>query len=266
MTGAVGVTPLEQGSAPTLRWGKTKTSPQAEGPRMTDRTDNKTGRYASPPCMANEIAPDYFDPLAVDHEQARDVARWRRAERSRLRAERDAMSVKEREAASGALMASLRRLLTERFDAARGLVFSAYWPIKGEPDLRALMAELHGNGATVALPVVEVKAAPLLFRCWTPETRMVRGHWNIPIPPPDATAVEPDIALAPLVGWDQAGYRLGYGGGYFDRTLAALTPRPTTIGIGFQSAKLATIFPQPHDIPLGFILTEAGVQVQRSQV
>jgi 5-formyltetrahydrofolate cyclo-ligase len=102
----------------------------------------------------------------------------------------------------------------------------------------------------VALPLVEVKAAPLVFRRWTPETRMVRGDWNIPVPPPDAEAVTPEIALAPVVGWTAEGFRLGYGGGYFDRTLAALSPRPFTIGIGLQAARLATIYPQPHDIAL----------------
>ncbi|MSU91832.1 5-formyltetrahydrofolate cyclo-ligase [Rhodobacteraceae bacterium 2CG4] len=211
--------------------------------------------------MAQEVAPDYFDPLAVDPQQARDVARWRRSERTRLRAERDALSVADRKAVGAALIAGLRGLLEERFDGARGRVFSAYWPIKGEPDLRPLMTELHEKGVTVALPLVEVKAAPLVFRRWTPEARMVRGDWNIPVPSPDAAVVEPDIMLAPLVGWDDAAYRLGYGGGYFDRTLAALSPRPATIGIGFQSSRLATIFPQPHDIPLDVILTEVGVQV-----
>lgn len=78
--------------------------------------------------------------------------------------------------------------------------------------------------------------------------------------PSDPTA----LTLTPVVGWDPAGFRLGYGAGYFDRTLAALTPRPLTIGISLQSARLATIFPQPHDIALDVILTEAGVQFERA--
>ncbi len=217
-----------------------------------------TGRLSSPPCYAEEIAPDYFDPLGVDPEQARDVARWRKAERTRLRAERSALSVAEREAVGTALVGHLRGLLQDRFDGARGKVFSGFWPIKGEPDLRPLMAELHQAGVTIALPLVEQKAAPLVFRHWTPETRMVRGDWNIPVPPPDAPVLLPDIALAPLVGWTAEGYRLGYGGGYFDRTLAALKPRPFVIGVGFESARLPTIYPQPHDIRLDMILTEGG--------
>lgn len=221
--------------------------------------ERAAGRYASPPCIANEVAPDHFDPLAVDPEQARDIARWRRAERARLSAERQAMSVDARRAAGKALAEHLRDWLEDCFGGAKGRVFSAYWPIKGEPDLRPLMTDLHDAGVTIALPVVETRAAPLVFRHWTPQTRMIRGDWNIPVPPPEAEALIPDIALAPLVGWDGEGYRLGYGGGYFDRTLAALAPRPFTIGVGFQFARLSTIYPQPHDIPLDAILTEAGI-------
>ncbi len=212
------------------------------------------GRCTSPPCLA-----EGFDPSDTDQDQARDVARWRKAERQRLRAERDVLTVAERQAAGAAIGETLVAFLRDRFGDLRGRVFSGYWPIKGEPDLRPVLADLHAAGARVALPLVEVKQAPLVFRRWTPETRMVRGDWNIPVPPPEAEVVVPEIALAPVVGWTDDAYRLGYGGGYFDRTLAALSPRPFTIGIGFLSARLATIFPQPHDIRLDAILTEAGL-------
>jgi len=218
--------------------------------------------FSSPPCYAAEVAPEYFDPMAVDPEQARDVARWRKAERTRLRSARLALSVAERKEIGEALAGHLRQVLKDRFGGAPGKVFSAYWPIKGEPDLRPLMVELHKAGITVALPLVETRAAPLTFRRWTPETRMVRGDWNIPVPPPDAPVVRPDIALAPLVGWTADGYRLGYGGGYFDRTLAALSPKPFVVGIGINAAQIKTIYPQPHDIPLDLILTEKGVQTE----
>lgn len=168
-----------------------------------------------------------------------------------------------RQAAGAALAQQLRQVLSDRFDGAAGMVLSAYWPIKGEPDLRGLMAEQHEAGVIIALPVVEVRASPLVFRRWHPGLHMIRGNWNIPVPPPEADRLAPDVALAPVVGWDSAGFRLGYGGGYFDRTLARLAPRPFTIGIGLQAAQLSTIFPQPHDIPLDVILTEAGVQFQR---
>lgn len=217
-----------------------------------------TGRCKSPPCLA-----DGFDPADLDQEQEQDVARWRKAERQRLRAERDGLSVAARQAVSLALGTGLMEFLHDRFGDMTGRVFSGYWPIKGEPNLRPVLETLHNEGALVALPLVEVKAAPLVFRRWTPETRMVRGDWNIPVPPPDAVVVVPEIALAPVMGWTDDGFRLGYGGGYFDRTLAALSPRPFTIGIGLQSARLATIFPQPHDIPLDVILTENGLAGSR---
>ena len=216
--------------------------------------------YASPPCYAAEIAPDYFDPLAVDPQQASDVARWRKAERTRLLEARKALSVEARRSWGLALMDHLRVLLPQVPGWGPGTVFSAYWPIKGEADLRPLMTELHQQGIAVALPLVETKAAPLVFRRWTPETTMVRGDWNIPVPPPDAPVVTPQVALAPLVGWEDGRYRLGYGGGYFDRTLAGV--HPFAIGVGLQSARLATIFPQPHDIPLNAIVTESGVQAR----
>lgn len=226
---------------------------------MTDGS-NLSGRYASSPCMAADIAPDYFDPYGVDPQQAHDVAQWRKSKRSELLASRLALRVDERRAISAAIVGHLRNFLAGHLDNARGKVFSAYWPIKGEPDLRVLMRELSDAGVKVALPLVETRAAPLVFRRWQPKTPMVRGNWNILVPPPDAEEVTPDIALAPVMGWDQNGYRLGYGGGYFDRTLGASGPRPFTIGIGLQAAELATIFPQPHDIALDAIITETGLQ------
>ncbi|WP_372884402.1 5-formyltetrahydrofolate cyclo-ligase [Shimia sp.] len=228
---------------------------------MTDDTKGGgAGGYASPPCMAHEIDPTYFDPLGVEAQQARDVARWRRAERGRLLEARRALGVEGIRAVGAALVRHVGDALAARIGSRRDLVVSVYWPIKSEPDLRPLMQDLTERGLRVALPLVETKRAPLVFREWTPRTRMQRGDWNIPVPPPDAPELRPDIALAPLVGWDDGGYRLGYGGGYFDRTLAALAPRPYTIGVGFQSARLTTIYPQPHDMALDAIVTEAGAQ------
>jgi len=229
---------------------------------MSDNDDTPR-HYASPPCLAAEVDPTYFDPSYVDPGQARDVARWRKAERQRLRAERDAISVADRAGLGEAIGAHLLRFLADRFGSLEGRVLSGYWPIKGEPDLRPALTALHRAGVHVALPLVEVKAAPLVFRRWTPETKMVRGDWNIPVPPPEAEAVLPEVSLAPVMGWTEGAFRLGYGGGYFDRTLAALAPRPFTIGIGLQSARLATIFPQPHDIALDVILTENDLQAAR---
>lgn len=224
---------------------------------------SEPGRFASPPCLASEIAPDYFDPVAADPQQALDVARWRKVERARLLAARSALSVAQRHAAAETIAGQLDTLLAARFETVEGLTLSAWWPIKAELNLRYWLESLLARGARVALPVVVTPAASLVFRFWTPDCKMVQGFWKIPVPA-DGPEVVPDVTLAPVVGWDAAGFRLGYGGGYFDRTLAALTQHPLTIGIGLQSAGLATIFPQPHDIGLDIILTEAGVQFERN--
>lgn len=229
---------------------------------MTD-PDQPKGGYASPPCLAHEIDPAYFDPLAVDPQQAADVARWRKATRARLLADRAGLPATARQAAAEIIAGHLDALLAERFPTIEGLTISAWWPIKAELNLRHWLESLLARGARVALPVVEVRAAPLHFRLWTPECRMVQGFWKIPVPA-DGPDVVPDVTLAPVVGWDAAGYRLGYGGGYFDRTLAALAPRPLAIGVGLHAAQVATIFPQPHDIVMDVILTEAGTQTRTS--
>jgi 5,10-methenyltetrahydrofolate synthetase len=214
--------------------------------------------------MAAEVDPACFDPLVVDPEQARDVARWRRAERTRLAGLRDALGQTGRAEVSHRISLHLATVLADR-GAGQGGVLSGYWPIKGEPDLRPLLAALHGKGVTIALPVVETRAAPLIFRRWTPQMKMMRGDWNIPVPPHESDRLAPDIALAPCLGWSEGCFRLGWGGGYFDRTLAALNPRPFCIGIALSAARLTTIYPQPHDIPLDLIVTETGIEAARTE-
>ncbi|HEY8857220.1 MAG TPA: 5-formyltetrahydrofolate cyclo-ligase, partial [Rugosibacter sp.] len=109
----------------------------------------------------------------------------------------------------------------------------------------------------VAMPVVVARDTPMVFRAWTPTTPMGRDRYGIPIPTAGEELV-PSIVLLPLVAFDDAGYRLGYGGGYFDRTLAVQVPRPLTIGVGFEIARVPSIRPQAHDVPLDVIITEAG--------
>jgi 5,10-methenyltetrahydrofolate synthetase len=187
------------------------------------------------------------------------VARWRKAERARLLADRAGQPVAVRHAAAEVIGCHLDALLAQRFGSIDGLTISAWWPIKAELNLRNWLESLLARGARVALPVVEERAAPLHFRLWTPDCRMVQGVWKIPVPA-DGPDVTPDVTLAPVVGWDAAGYRLGYGGGYFDRTLAALAPRPLAIGVGLHAVQVPTIFPQPHDIAMDVVVTEAGEQ------
>lgn len=199
------------------------------------------------------------DPSHVYPQQAAEITLWRKAERSRLLAERATLSITSRQAAAQSVATHLDHLLAQRFPSLNGLIISAWWPIKAELDLRFWLASLAARGATAALPVILRPKAALAFRAWSPATQMERGFWNIPTPAigPEIT---PHITLSPLVGWDSAGFRLGYGGGYFDRTLAALTPSPIAIGIGLNAAQLPSILPQPHDIPMDYILTETGVQ------
>jgi 5-formyltetrahydrofolate cyclo-ligase len=181
-----------------------------------------------------------------------EVRAWRRAQRETLIAQRLSIPRDERARCDAAITARLRRLLPAPEGQRR---IGVYWPFKGEYDPRPLMRSLHGLGARLALPVVVERARPLVFREWWPGIRLVPGIWGIPVPA-EGNAVLPDVLLAPLVGFDACGYRLGYGGGYYDRTLAALPERPLVIGIGYEPSALATIHPQPHDIPMDLIVTE----------
>lgn len=216
--------------------------------------DRSPGIYASPPCFLHELDPAFSAPAAADPVQARDVANWRRAERTRLLEARAALPVAARQAAAQAIGAQLDAFLGD----VSGKVISAYWPIKSELDLRPWLSALADRGATPALPLVVEKARPLKFRAWTPGVPMERGVWNIPVPA-SGDWIVPDILIAPVVGFDAEGFRLGYGGGYFDRTLAAAGPAARAVGIGLAAARVATIFPQPHDIPMRAIVTEEGI-------
>jgi 5,10-methenyltetrahydrofolate synthetase len=140
---------------------------------------------------------------------------------------------------------------------ARG-VLAFCWPYKGEYDARFLARGLRERGAVTALPAVVAPKTPLVFREWHPGVRLESGVLGIPYPV-GSKEVAPDGVIVPLVGFDDAGYRLGYGGGYFDRTLAALARKPVVIGVAYEGAHLDTIHPQPHDIPMDWIVTERGI-------
>src|SRR5690606_38155747 len=131
-----------------------------------------------------------------------------------------------------------------------GTVVSGYWPLRGEPDLRPWLAQLHEQGMVCVLPVVLEKGAPLVFRRWSPGCAMEKGFWNIPVPAAREQFI-PQLLLAPVVGFDAQCYRLGYGGGYFDRTLAQLDAAAAAyrvVGVGYEQARLQSIHPLPHDI------------------
>jgi len=133
-------------------------------------------------------------------------------------------------------------------------------PIRGEFDARPLIARLIEKGWQASMPAALVPDMPMVFRRWTPDAAMTADPFGIPIPADDSPCAPPGLVLLPLVAFDAAGYRLGYGGGYFDRTLAGLAPRPVAIGVGFELAAIADIRPGPHDIPLDAVVTESGVR------
>ncbi|MFN4172088.1 MAG: 5-formyltetrahydrofolate cyclo-ligase [Pseudorhodobacter sp.] len=194
-----------------------------------------------------------------NHRDEGALTRWRDNQRARLLEIRANMSVAARHAASESVAEHLDTLIADRCGPVAGLTISAWWPIKAELNLRHWLERLIARGVRVALPVVVARATPLVFRPWKPDCQMVQGFWKIPVPA-EGPEVVPDIMLAPLVGWDDAGYRLGYGGGCFDRTLAALALRPVVIGVGLAATRIPTVFPQPYDIAMDKIVTEAGVQ------
>ncbi|MGP1679040.1 MAG: 5-formyltetrahydrofolate cyclo-ligase [Burkholderiales bacterium] len=141
---------------------------------------------------------------------------------------------------------------------ARGVV-AFCWPIRNEYDARHLLRRLRRQGASAALPVVVAPKAPLIFREWHPGVEMALGKLDIPYPAAGAE-LAPDTVLLPMNGFDAQGYRLGYGGGFFDRTLESLRARkPLVIGVSYELAAIDTIDPQPWDIPMDYVVTERGV-------
>jgi 5,10-methenyltetrahydrofolate synthetase len=191
----------------------------------------------------------------IDPRQRGEVMRWRKAERERLIAARLAVPSRERRNHSE----RIARFLEEAIGDLARITLSTYAPIRGEPGLTHLVERVVAAGGRHALPVVVEHGKPLVFRLWAPGEPLERGVWNIPQPPPRAEAVLPDVVIAPIVGYDAECYRLGYGGGFFDRTLAAMPMRPRVFGVGYSHAALATIHPQPHDIPMSSIVTERGI-------
>jgi len=187
--------------------------------------------------------------------QGTELRAWRRSERQRLLALRKGVPPSDRRLWERQIEQGLVAVLSER----SGVCLGVYWPFQAEFDPRSLIDRLIAAGSRMALPVVVDKKGPLEYWAWRPGEPLVDGVWNIPIPQ-KREVVLPQALLAPLVGFDQKCYRLGYGGGYFDRTLAALEPKPLAIGVGFELSRLETIHPQQFDVPMDVIVTEAGVR------
>ncbi|MBS4075220.1 5-formyltetrahydrofolate cyclo-ligase [Ameyamaea chiangmaiensis] len=133
---------------------------------------------------------------------------------------------------------------------------ASLWPLEGEPDLRPLAHALHGAGRQVALPETTPRGHPLRFRRWTPDTPMRPGRFGTRFP--DGPYAEPDLIFVPLLCFDRRGFRLGYGGGYYDRTLAE-RPDARAIGFAFSRQEVAFVPTGPYDVALDHVATEHGV-------
>lgn len=182
------------------------------------------------------------------------IMAWRKAERARLIEARMALPAEMRQAASEAIANKLETMMGD----VTGKAVSLYWPFRGEPDLRPLAGRIWARGGRALLPVVVEKGQPLIFKPWRQGDPLVKGVWNIPIPDTEETAL-PDVALAPVIGFDAHHYRLGYGGGFFDRTLAKLRDEgrmPRILGVGYRMQQIPTIHPLPHDIAMAAVVTE----------
>jgi 5-formyltetrahydrofolate cyclo-ligase len=183
-----------------------------------------------------------------------DLRAWRKEKRHALISQREAVDLQTRET----WRKSMDQYLERGFPGLNRGVLALCWPYRGEYDARHLAARLRRAGATTALPVIVAPRAPLVFREWHPGVRLGDGPLGIPFPM-DSPQVQPDVVLLPMVGFDSRGYRLGYGGGYFDRTMAAISRRPLLIGVAHELAKLDSVFPQPHDVPVDYVVTEQGI-------
>lgn len=183
--------------------------------------------------------------------QGFDLTRWRQTERERLIEMRKALTRNEyAQNTSG-----LSNLLRMGFGALAEGSIGFCWPIANEPDPRFAIREWRAAGARTALPVVMGPSRPLVFREWWPGAPLEKGVYNIPYPV-NTQELFPDAALVPANGVDNDGYRLGYGGGFFDRTLGAAEVKPISVALCYENSWIATIYPQPHDIPFDFVVTE----------
>jgi len=150
------------------------------------------------------------------------------------------------------------RILPE-IDFPGGCVVSAYWPIGSEIDPRPLMAHLHGQGHPIALPLTPARGNPLAFRAWRPEDTLVAADFGTRVPLASQPELTPRVLIVPLLAFDRTGYRLGYGGGYYDRTLARLRKSGDVlaVGVAYAAQEVAEVPRGGGDRPVDWIVTEA---------
>ncbi|MBT8083618.1 MAG: 5-formyltetrahydrofolate cyclo-ligase [Woeseia sp.] len=179
---------------------------------------------------------------------------WRQERRKELAQLREGISLADRALLDAAIMRHLDSIMADRSTSC----IAVYWPLPGEPDLRDWYQKIAASGARVALPAVVERQQALEFRRWDLAQPLVRDTLNIPCPGP-AEPVIPDTIVASCLGFDPQGFRLGSGGGYYDRTLAGLEKPPLMIAVAYEQQRLHSIRPESHDIPADFIVTDKRV-------
>ncbi|KND59082.1 5-formyltetrahydrofolate cyclo-ligase [Candidatus Burkholderia verschuerenii] len=180
----------------------------------------------------------------------------KRALRATLLASREAHNEHPARAALNEVLAARLAEVIDRYEVS---CVGFYWPVAGEFDARAVLTQWLAADASrsAALPIVVQPHAPMVFHAWHAQSAMKTGRYRIPVPE-DETVVVPELLLIPCVGFDADRFRLGYGGGYYDRTLAAWpdAKKPVTIGIAFEAGKCDALPREAHDVPLDGIVTE----------
>ncbi|MCX4189671.1 5-formyltetrahydrofolate cyclo-ligase [Methylophaga sp. OBS3] len=184
----------------------------------------------------------------------KDWVDWRNQQRRHLINKRQILTPSQRDDVEQKIQSQLLDFL---LPLPAGII-SFYIPIKGEINCQPLIEALLAKGWQAALPKIIAKDTALEFRLWQPDCVMAPETWRIPVPQNTELAV-PNVLLIPLVGFDQYGHRLGNGGGFYDRSLAAIQPKPLAIGVGLESLKLDDIEAQPHDIAMDYVVTEQTI-------
>ena len=198
--------------------------------------------------------------VCVIDEQPDDIDTEKARHRAAARTDRDALGSGLSAAAATGIAA---RFMTTSELVARtgiGIVVAGYMPISSEIDPRTLMERLAARGSALCLPDTVAQETPLEFRSWTPSEVLKTGAYGVPVPAREAEAVIPDLVLVPILAFDRRGYRLGYGGGYYDRTISKLREQANvlTVGLAFSGQVRDDLPVGSHDVQLDWIVTESA--------
>ena len=216
---------------------------------------DQPAQYASPACFSHELDPGT---KLENNEPIWDkVKGWRKQQRDRLIAIRDSLDDAQHKVMSQSIGEHLQA--SGWLDNRNSIAF--FWPMTGEIDLRPLVIKLVEQGVTAALPVITKRNQPLEFWQWLPdETLNKDGLWGIPVPPV-RRPIHPEVLLVPMLGFDNQGHRLGFGGGYYDRSIAQMMPQPVCIGVCCEYGHMHSIYPQAHDVPMHAVASESQFRV-----